>query len=119
MRISSIRPTVHTDQFQRDVSSLSTKLSLNPFLLGNLVTEMKNPLTGRTEEIALSTTPKNIPHSLGVASQGWIIVKQSAPASIYEFQPTSDEERREMERDKHLYTKLVSSADVTVTIWFF
>lgn len=119
MKTQTISSKNSPEFFQKEVSALTQKLSQNPFLLGSLVKEMKDPLTNKIVPITLSTTPKNIPHSLGTASQGWIIINQSAPASVYEHQPTTDDERKAKERESILFTKLVATGDVTVVIWFF
>lgn len=83
-------PTNPTDSFQRQSSELFLLLRRNPFLVGNLVSEMRDLGSGKM-----------------------------VPTTIYEYQPTNEDERKVRDREKHLFTKLVATADVTVKIWFF
>lgn len=119
MKISPISQANPGKIFQSDVSKLTQVLSQNPFLAGVLVTEMKDPSTGKIVPIKLSSVPRNIPHLLGRPSQGWLILNQNAGASVYEYQPANDSEVKLKEKEKQFFTKLAATADVTVQIWFF
>ena len=69
---------------------------LNPFLKGNLI-----------EGVSLSTTATQLEHKLGLTPLGYIIVSQSASASIFTTA-----------KDQNFLT-LQASASVTVNIWVF
>lgn len=89
--------------FQMMQNSWATQLNpvlSNPLLNGSI-------LPG----VVLSIGTTKVSHLLGRKLQGWIVVGQNAPASIYDSQAT--------ESMPFLFLSLVSNATVTVTLWVF
>lgn len=64
------------------------------------------------EEISLvGTVPQAIDHKLGRKVRGWIVVRKSATADIWDLQDTNVTPTRSL--------ILEASADVTISVWVF
>jgi len=85
-------------KLQERLQEFFVPLVSNPMLDGNLL-----------QNVALTTSEKKVEHGLGRAPIGWIVVKQSANAVIW--QPNSDL--------SGVFLNLQASAAVTVSLWVF
>lgn len=74
---------------------------------------LRNPVTNGIilEKVSLLTGSNTIQHKLGRKLQGWVIVRISAAAAIYDTQDTNP--------DPQINLVLVSSAPATVNIYVF
>lgn len=62
------------------------------------------------KDIDIATTGTTFPHNLGRSAQGWIVVRSSANAAVWDSASNPKPE---------VNLALTASADVTVTLWVF
>jgi len=87
-------------QLQSNVDQAVSDVIKAPILNGRLVDDVK-----------LTSAPTRIEHKLGRKPSGYIIVKRNADAQVYDSLAN--------EESPTLFLPLISSADVTVSIWIF
>ena len=132
MNIKPLKKIISDDRtasFQQNaMAEVVNSLSSNPFLVGNFLSEMKDPSPNVPEKqkkmvpIKLGTTPLKIPHGLGTKPMGYLVVNQNANATIFRIDPPlpmDPRERMEAEKDAARFITLQASAEVTVKLWVF
>lgn len=88
------------NQVQSNVEQAVAEVIKNPLLNGRLI-----------EDVALTTTASKIEHKLGRTPRGYLIVKRSANAQVYDSLAS--------EGSPDLFLPLTASANVTVSLWIF
>ncbi len=72
----------------------------------------------RAGTIDLSISSRAVPHGLGRPYRGWIVVRKSAAADVYEaYKPGAHELRGDLDPSKVVV--LLASLPVTVSLWVF
>jgi hypothetical protein len=87
-------------QLQSNVEQAVSDVIKAPILNGRLL-----------EDVELTSAPTRIEHKLGRKPSGYIIVKRNADAQVYDSLAS--------EESPALFLPLISSANVTVSIWIF
>lgn len=88
------------DDAQNKWATILDKVVVNPIINGQ-----------QLNDIVLKTGPNVINHKLGRKLQGWYVVGQNGPASIYDTQASN--------QLPALTLNLTSDADVTIAIWVY
>lgn len=89
-----------SDLFQKDVVSFTRDVSVHPLLNGQLV-----------ENISLSGTTVNVPHSLGRTPTGFIVVKKTAQQDVWQDSTSTV--------DTKSFLPMRAAGAVTVSLWIF
>lgn len=63
------------------------------------------------EDVALTTSTKSVKHGLGRAPTGWLLVRKTANANVWDAQDSN--------AHPELTLDLVASGSVTVSLWVF
>lgn len=131
MKMAAFRTTSFKDpqthSFQGEVSGVLNSLQKNPFLAGTLITEMKDtdpnsPTYEKMIPIKLGTNNVQLPHGLPQEPDGFLVIFQDAPASVFQVippPPQDEQERKNQKRDALSFITLNASDEVTVKVWVF
>lgn len=97
-KLNNLQQLSDVDRVQDNIKLFSDQLVDIPILNGQLI-----------ENVALTTSAVLVNHKLGRAYRGWIVVDQSANASVYSTTTTLPTR----------FISLVASNTVTVSLWVF
>lgn len=133
MKIQSLRTLnsgLSANQLQSNVSSVMRQFQLNPLLIGSHLLTMKDEIPSSTtfgKEIPITLkidgggnpAMLKIPHGLSQRPTGYLVLSQDANANIYQFKPTTEDERKMVKQLESRYLLLMATAEVTITLWVF
>lgn len=131
MKIPSLKTIHHTNyetnHLQDSTSNLFKALQKNPLLKGSLLSEMldtdsSSPTYNKMIPIRLGLGDVRIPHNLPQRAEGYLVVFQDRPASIYQIVPTQSQSTKEEQarmREESKFITLNASEEVIVKIWVF
>jgi hypothetical protein len=131
MRIPAFKTTQFNDHphsaLQNSTSEMFRSLQRNPFLVGMLLTEMidtdsSSSTYNKKIPIKLGLGNVKIPHNLPQAPEGYLVVFQDRPSSIYQVippQPQNQKEEQAQKREAAQFITFNASAEVVVKIWVF
>lgn len=99
--------TDELNKFQDNVSNFLRQFN-SEFLDGQLVT---TPNGSVIEGIAIDTVSTNVPHGLGRAYRGWILIDKTGSANVWRDATST--------ADSAKFLPLIASSAVTIKLWVF